>query len=59
MDPRKLSRAVSLYGKYSTQKKFQGCCNMPDSFLHKRRDFKALVETFADSFASWRPIQDK
>jgi hypothetical protein len=23
MDPRKLSRAVSLYGKYSTQKKFQ------------------------------------
>jgi hypothetical protein len=23
MDPKKLSRAVSLYGKYSTQKKFQ------------------------------------
>jgi hypothetical protein len=23
MDPRKLLRAVSLYGKYSTQKKFQ------------------------------------
>jgi hypothetical protein len=23
MDPRKLARAVSLYGKYSTQKKFQ------------------------------------
>jgi hypothetical protein len=29
MDPRKLSRAVSLYGKYSTQKKFQGFCTMP------------------------------
>ena len=23
MDPKKLSRAVSLYGKYSTQKKFK------------------------------------
>jgi len=23
MNPKKLSRAVSLYGKYSTQKKFQ------------------------------------
>jgi len=23
VDPRKLSRAVSLYGKYSTQKKFR------------------------------------
>src|SRR6266478_4056716 len=29
MDPRKLSRAVSLYGKYSTQKKFQEMLHHP------------------------------
>ena len=50
MDPKKLSRAVSLYGKYSTQKKFQEMLqHAADSFLHERSDFKALVETVADS----------
>ena len=28
---------------------FRRCCNMPDSFLHERSDFKALVATVADS----------
>src|SRR5579864_1771071 len=32
------------------RKSFRRCCNMrPDSFLHERSDFKALVETVADS----------
>src|ERR1700745_1530951 len=32
------------------RKNFRRCCNMPpDSFLHERSDFKALVETVADS----------
>ena len=40
MDPKKLSRAVSLYGKYSTQKKFQEMLHHPpDSFLHERSNF--------------------
>src|SRR5580693_8106986 len=31
------------------RKSFRRCCNMPDSFLHERSDFKALVATVADS----------
>src|SRR6202453_1891604 len=31
------------------RKSFRRCCNMPDSFLHERRDFKALVEAVAES----------
>src|ERR1700677_3471938 len=31
------------------RKSFRRCCNMPDSFLHERSDFKALVETVAES----------
>src|SRR6266567_6532764 len=32
------------------RKSFRRCCNMPsDAFLHERSDFKALVETVADS----------
>src|SRR5208283_2813018 len=31
------------------RKRFRRCCNMPDSFLHERSDFKALVATVADS----------
>src|SRR6266700_4842054 len=32
------------------RRSFRRCCNMPpDSFLHERSDFKALVETVADS----------
>src|SRR6266853_6705620 len=32
------------------RKSFRRCCSMPpDSFLHERSDFKALVETDADS----------
>jgi hypothetical protein len=50
MDPKKLSRAISLCGKYSTQREFRRCCKMlPDSILHERSDFKAFVETVAHS----------
>src|SRR5580704_11782752 len=31
------------------RKSFRRCCNMPDSFLHERSDFKALVATVADN----------
>ena len=31
------------------RKSSRRCCNMPDSFLHERSDFKALVATVADS----------
>src|ERR1700677_4965470 len=32
------------------RKSFRRCCNVPsDTFLHERSDFKALVETVADS----------
>src|SRR5271166_1179960 len=31
------------------RKSFRRCCSMPDSFLHERSDFKALVESVADS----------
>src|SRR5271169_1313377 len=31
------------------RKSFRRCCNMPDSFLHERSDFKALIETVAVS----------
>jgi len=32
------------------RKNFRGCCNMPpETFLHERSDFKALVETVASS----------
>src|SRR5580700_10571328 len=31
------------------RRNFGRCCSMPDAFLHERSDFKALVETVADS----------
>src|ERR1700722_342258 len=31
------------------RKSFRRCCDMPDSFLHERSDFRALVATVADS----------